>query len=156
MSSPPLLILANSAEYRKHYQRNYCQETIYTSDNIRVFFGRIKFDHAFYKNSQNKSGPKDAFDLDRAKRIDWVRATLESARATLYQGWNSYNKSYEENRRVSVLYEDFVVIIEMSINRQGELKANFITCYVADRSIRAIQTSPLWDKELCLQKLQEN
>jgi hypothetical protein len=38
----------------------------------------------------------------------------------------------------------------LSLNKAGELKGNFITCYEADNSIAKIRTSPVWDKEKCL------
>jgi hypothetical protein len=53
-----------------------------------------------------------------------------------------------------VVYEDFVVVIELSLGKQGELKANFVTCYVADKSISKINNSPEWDRDKCLKKLQ--
>lgn len=153
---PPLLELNGPAEYRKHYERNYCRATIYTSDGIRIYFQPQKFGHAFYKNSQGGRGGKDAFDPDRAQRMDWIRITLESAESELYQGWNKDNQSYVKNRRVSVLHEDFVVVIEISMNKKGIIKGNFITCYAADRSINIIRNSPLWDREQCMQSLQKN
>jgi|GEM_PF-1581744 len=35
----------------------------------------------------------------------------------------------------------------------GEIKGNFITCYVADRNIDQIEKSPIWDFTKCLKKL---
>lgn len=155
-SPPPLLELDGPADYRKHYERNYCRAEIYTADGVRVYFKPQKFGHAFYDNSQRRKGPKDEFSPERAQRMDWIRATLESPDARLYQGWNKKVRCFEEDRRVSVVYENFVVVIEFSLNKHGNLKANFVTCYAADNSIGRIRQSPLWDKELCLSKLQKN
>ena len=135
----------------RHYQRgNIC-----TFDGIRVYFKPQKFGHAFYKNSQGIAGPKDEFAPERAERIDWIKATLESAEAEIFMGWIKATKTYDEDRRVSVIFEDFVVVIELSLNQKGELKGNFITCYVANNSIERIKQSPKWDLDMCLEKLRK-
>lgn len=153
MPFPALLQYETTAEYKRHYERHYQRGIITTFDGIRVYFKPQRFGHAFYKNSQNVNGRKDIFAPERAQRMDWIKLTLEHPDAELYMGWNKKEKCYEEDRRVSVVYEDFIVVIELSLNRQGTLKANFITCYVADNSIGTIRTSPLWDKDKCLEKL---
>ncbi len=58
-------------------------------------------------------------------------------------------------RRVSVAYEDFVVVVELSLGRNKVLRGKFITCYQADNSISKIRQSPLWDRELCLRVLRD-
>ena len=153
MSLPPLLHYDSVAEYKYHYERHFQRATIITFDGIRVYFKPQKFGHAFYENSQKMKGPKDRFSPARAQRMDWIRATLENPNASIYQGWNKKDRVYEEDRRVSVVYEDFVVVIELRLSKQGELKANFITCYVADQSIGQIKKSPKWDRAECLRKL---
>lgn len=153
MSLPPLLILNSSAEYKLHYERHYQRGSIFTFDNIRVYFKPQRFGHAFYKNSKGIDGPKDEFAPERAERMDWIKATLESAEAEVFMGWNKYSKSIEEHRRVSVVYESFVVVIELSLKKCGALKGNFVTCYIADQSIGKIRSSPKWDLEKCLDKL---
>lgn len=155
MSLPPLLSYPTELEYKTHYQKHYLRGTIITFDGIRVFFKPQKFGHAFYENSNGRSGAKDVFSLKRAQRMDWIKLTLEHPEAEIYAGWNKDEKCVEENRRVSVVFDDFVVVIELSLNKKGELKGNFVTCYVADRSIVKIKKSPLWNKESCLQKLQK-
>lgn len=156
MTAPPLLLLNTATEYRDYYENNYCRATIVTFDGFRVFFKATTFGHAFYKNSQGKQGAKDAICPIRCQRMGWVKHTLVNPNAQLYMGWNKAQKVLEENRRVSVVYEDFVVVIELSLNNKGELKANFVTCYQADISIGAIKSSPTWDKDKCLQKLRGN
>jgi hypothetical protein len=153
MDLPPLLHYPSVAEYKRHYERCYQRTAIVTFDGIRVYFASQKFGHAFYENSQRIKGPKDEFSFVRAQRMDWIKATLENPDARIYQGWNNKDKTYEEDRRVSVVYEDFVVVIELSLNKQGELKGNFVTCYVADQSIDQISKSPEWSLDKCLEKL---
>ena len=121
MSLPPLLEYDSVKEYKKHYERVYQRGDIRTFDGIRVYFRPQKFGHAFYENSQRRKGPKDEFSPDRAQRMDWIKATLENPDAKLYQGWNKDTKCYDEDRRVSVVYEDFVVVVELSFNQKGEL-----------------------------------
>ena len=121
-------------------------------DGLRVYFSSNKFGHAFYE-SRNRDGNKNAFSHIRAQRIEWIRATLEHPEADLFQGWNKKRRCYDSSRRVSVVYEDFVVVISLGLKRDNSLKANFITCYQADNSIDKIRTSPLWSKDDCLRKL---
>jgi hypothetical protein len=53
----------------------------------------------------------------------------------------------EPNRRVSIVYEEFVVVIEIKKDASGKLiSAEFITAYVADNSIDEIRKSPKWEK----------
>lgn len=150
MSLPPLLMFNSAKEYKTHYERNYCRANIVTQEGIRVYFQPRKFGHAFYENSQQQQGVKDIFSPVRAQRMDWIKLTLQHPDAELYIGWNKEARCYEERRRVSVVYGDFVVIIEFSCNQQDVLKATFITCYLADKSIEIIRKSPTWDKDKCL------
>ena len=153
MALPPLLIYETVREYKQHYERHYQRGTIVTADGIRVYFKPQKFGHAFYQNSQRRKGPKDEFSEERAQRMDWIKATLEHPEAELYMGWNKDQKCYDETRRVSVVFAEFVVVIELGLNKRNELKGNFVTCYVADKSINRIKSSPIWDKDKCLKNL---
>lgn len=155
MPLSPLLHLETPGEYKRHYERHYQRVNITTADGIRVYFKPQKFGHAFYENSQRRKGPKDEFSPERAQRMDWIKLTLEHPDAELFMGWNKDEKCYEEDRRVSVVYGNFVVVIELSLNREGVLKGNFVTCYVADRSINQIKQSPKWDRGKCLNKLRK-
>ena len=155
MALPPLLIYETVREYKQHYERHYQRGTIVTADGIRVYFKPQKFGHAFYQNSQRRKGPKDEFSEERAQRMDWIKATLEHPEAELYMGWNKDQKCYDETRRVSVVFAEFVVVIELGLNKRNELKGNFVTCYVADKSISRIKSSPIWDKDKCLKNLKK-
>lgn len=155
MALPPLLIYETVREYKQHYERHYQRGAIVTADGIRVYFKPQKFGHAFYQNSQRRKGPKDEFSEERAQRMDWTKATLEHPEAELYMGWNKDQKCYDETRRVSVVFAEFVVVIELGLNKRNELKGNFVTCYVADKSISRIKSSPIWDKDKCLKNLKK-
>jgi len=153
MPLPPLLDYKTVIEYKRHYESRYQRGHIVTFDGIRVYFKPQKFGHAFYENSQRRKGPKDEFSMTRAQRMDWIKAALENPDAELLKGWNPKEKRYDDERRVSVVYGDFVVVIELSLNREGQLKGNFVTCYVADNSIEKIKASPKWSREECLERL---
>ncbi|MCK9371909.1 MAG: hypothetical protein M0P91_01825 [Sulfuricurvum sp.] len=150
--APPFVQYDTPVEYKTHYEVNYCQRPIMTFDGINVFFGKDKFEHAFYESSDRR-GSKDTFSDERAKRINWIKDTLENPNAVLYQGWDFKTKQYKPDGRVSVVYGDFVVVIRLSLNKSGVLKGNFVTCYEADNSISKIKSSPLWDKKECLDYL---
>ncbi|MBN2427892.1 MAG: hypothetical protein JXK94_06130 [Deltaproteobacteria bacterium] len=152
MALPPLVFYATVSEYRSHYLNAYCRAKIQTFDGIRVYFSPDRFGHAFYE-STSRDGFKDAFSQERAQRMDWIRATLESPDAVLFQGWDKKARQYDGTRRVAVVYEDFVVVVQMRIDKRDRLKANFVTCYQADNSIHRVGQSPNWSYTDCLQKL---
>ena len=89
MCVPPLVLYKTETEYRTHYERVYCYSPIITTDGIRVFFGKQRFNHAFYVKAGVESGPKDVFAKERAEKIDWIKATLENPNAELFDGWIS-------------------------------------------------------------------
>ena len=145
MSMPALVFYDTPEAYRRHYLRYYCQCKIVTFDNMRVHFNPTRWGHVFYESS-SKDGKKDVFSDMRAQRIDWIKATLENADAELYQGWNKDTKTYHNDRRVSIVYENFVVVISINPVDFGRIphKAQFITAYAADNSIAKIRRSPKW------------
>lgn len=146
MATPPLVHYDTWEEYREHYLRVYCRGVIRTFDGIRIYFRPDRFGHAF-RESSKRDGNKDSFDGTREQRIDWIKATLESPDAELFQGWDKKTRKADPSRRVSVVYEDFVVIVDLGYNKKGELKGNFVTCYQADNSIGKIKGTPRWTLE---------
>lgn len=156
MAFPALVVYATWQEYLDHYKREYCRSTVITHDGIRVYFTEQRFQHAFWRISRHK-GPKDTFDPKRAERIDWIKAVLISTEALLLQGWNNYTKSYEPERRVSILVDDYIVVVEMCFGRNGELRANFVTAFVAadEKTQGKVQTAPPWNKEICIMALKK-
>ncbi len=141
---PPLLNLANEAAYRAHFERMCCRAAIVTHDGIRVYFSKDDFGHAFFESS-GRRGEKDLFSIARAERMDWIAAALADPAAICYQGWNSKSRSYNPSRRVTVVVQDFVIVIALGLRRDGTIKATFVTCFQADnKSNVKIQSSPLW------------
>lgn len=150
---PPFLMLATEADYRRHYVRNYCRTVITTHDGIRVFFNADRFEHAFFE-STFRSGVKDrSLSMVRAQRMDWIGATLADPAAARFQGWDKSRRRYDPTHCVNVVFEDFVVVLRLGLRVDGSLKANFVTCYQADNSIGKIRTSPLWNREDCINAL---
>lgn len=149
-----LLDYDSEEEYRTHYINNYCRTPILTFDGIRIFFDRNRFGHAFFE-STNRDGRKNLFSSIRASRMNWIKTTLLSKEASLFQGWDKKTKAYNLNSRVAVVIDNFVVVIRLSLNRNDVLKGKFITCYEADNSISKIKESPMWNKEECLNELKK-
>lgn len=148
------LILLSEIEYKTYYEDNYCKNPLITSDGIKIYFQKSRFSHAFFESSDRR-GSNDVFSFTRAERMDWIKMTLTSESATLYQGWIKSKGAYDPTSRVAFEFEEFVVIVRLSLNKKGELKGNFITCYQANNSIGKIKSSPLWKKEDCLSELSE-
>ena len=121
----PLVQYSTPAEYREHFSRRYCnfRLQVLTSDLIAVTFWPTDFDHAFYK------GPAKArFAIDRAVRIDWIGEALFDPQAELYLGWDKYRRRYTPRRRVCLVDENYVVVIELF----GSMQGRFVTAFIAD------------------------
>lgn len=139
MAYPPLISYNSEGEYRKHFERVYCQGPITTFDGIPVRFRKHDFDHAFY---ESVTFTDDTFSVKRAERMDWIKAALEDPNGAQYVGWNSHLKRHDNKRRVTLVEGNYIVIIGIT----GRGKGRFITAYVADtgRTLQMIQQSPPW------------
>lgn len=138
---PPLVYYGTEAEYRLHYERIYCKETITTFDGINVRFRKERFDHCFYE-SKGRNRVKDLFSEKRAQRIDWIKTALKDSDAELYIGWDRKRKRHDPGHRVALVVKDYVVVIRIGNNK----KAQFVTAYVADSAstLAKIKGSPKW------------
>lgn len=150
---PPLLILATDADYRQHFETTCCGAVITTHDGIRVYFKKEDFDHAFFESPLRDGVKAKTLSQARARRMDWIAATLANPAAIRFKGWDKKKGRHDATHCVSVVFGDFVVVIRFSKKADGTLKANFKTCYKADNSIGKIRQSPLWNKEECLNAL---
>jgi hypothetical protein len=141
MAYPPFVCYGTEIEYRNHFERVYCQQHIITFDGISVRFRKNCFDHSFYESSK-RNKIKDKFSDQRAKRIDWIKATLQDPKAELYIGWDGTRKRYDKSHRVAVVVANYVVVIRVS----GDKTAQFVTAYVADSvsTLDKIKKSPRW------------
>ena len=146
MFNPPLVHYAYEQEYRNHFEKLYCQGPIITFDNIAVYFRKMDFYHCMYESSQ-RNKIKNRFSIKRSERVDWIKETLINPKAQLYYGWDKKRKKYDTNRRVAILYEDFVVIIRLRKRKSGEtLIADFVTAFTAENSINKIINMPKWQQ----------
>lgn len=143
---PALLQLDDEEAYRQHYIRTLARAEITTHDGIRVYFGRDTFEHAFFESSDRR-GADDVFSLARAERMDWIASALQNPNALCVQGWDSRRQRYTPKRRVTVVVQDFVIVLRLSTKRDGTLRANFVTCFKAENSAMKIRQSPRWTLE---------
>lgn len=140
---PDLVFYDLINEYRLHYEEMYCKKPIITNDGIPIFFKSETFIHAFYESS-SRDGKKDEFSKERSQRIDWIKKTLENPLSIHYKGWSKKYKSYQNNRRVSIVFHDFVVVVQLFFTKKQTIKGKFITAYCADNSLDKIKKSPKW------------
>ena len=147
MSYPPLVKYGTEVEYRSHFEQVYCKGPIKTFDGISVRFRKLNFDHCFFESSHRDKN-KDMFSIKRAERINWIKAALHDPNSKRYIGWDKKRKRYEKSRRVTIVMENYVVVIKLT----GDSKAYFITAFLADThgrmgrpsTIDKIQKGPKW------------
>jgi len=145
---PPYLMLDGEAAYQQHFTDNYVRADVRTHHGVRVHFKAAHFGHAFFESTQ-RNGVKDQFSQDRSQRMDWIIHTLRDPDADWYQGWIRAKKTYDTTRSVAVACGDFVVVLKFRAKRDGQVVADFVTCYFADNSIGKIRQSPVWDLNDC-------
>lgn len=130
------------SELRELWNREYCRQVIYTHDSIRVKFYSDMFDHAFFESTNREKGGKDVLSYVRLEKMLWIKDVLMDETAIMLQGWDKVKKKYVKNRRVSIIKDNYVVVIWI----KNESEAKFITAYEADNSIDKIMESPRWNK----------
>jgi len=151
LSAPPLIVLPTEKDYQNYYTNEFCRKAVFTADSLRVYFSPNRFWHAFCTRDHN--GKKDKFSIERAQYIGWIKPTLGNPNALLLQGWNADLEVYEPHRRVNIVFESFIVVIEIQLAQNQSVKASFITAYYADKSINKIKKSPKWSHTECLEYL---
>jgi len=139
MPYPPLVNYSSEEEYRRHFERIYCNGPVVTFDDIPVRFRKKDFDHAFFESRQAKD---DTFSIIRAERIDWIKAALQDPCSERYVGWDNKQKGYDRKRRVTLVMENYVVVIALTAAGAGI----FITAFVADseKTLKLIRQGPGW------------
>jgi hypothetical protein len=145
MFYPPLVEYPAQDDYRAHFEQAYCRGTVTTFDGIAVRFRKKHFDHAFFERSVRRSGAKDTFSIERARRIAWIGTALADPDAELFIGWDSLHKRDAPGRRVALVCENFVVVIAII----DEDHANFVTAFVADTeaSLDRIRRGARWPRK---------
>ena len=146
MRSPPKVHHKSEDEYRRHFERIYCRKPIVTPDGVEVRFRKSDFDHCMYVTSPSL-GKKVAFSPVRAERIDWIGATLADPAGIAYQGWDRKRRQIDPNRRVTVAYEDFIVVVQTWTGPDRKCRGKFITAYPAGQDIGLVRSKPKWQKQ---------
>ncbi|MDD4685560.1 MAG: hypothetical protein PHD45_10060 [Bacteroidales bacterium] len=127
-------------ELKNLWEEEYCRKVIYTHDSIRVKFYPDMFEHVFYESNNRKAKDKSILSYMRLEKMLWIKDVLMDETALMFQGWNKDKKIYENNRRVSIVKDDYVVVIWI----KNKYEAKFITAYEADNSKEKIMNSPIW------------
>lgn len=139
MDLPPLLVCTTQQEFLENFVNIYCRRPIITFDGIQVRFRRQQFYHCCFNSVQQKD---DTFSLERAERLPWIKTVLESPDVELRVGWDNAKKQAATNRRVALILESYVVIIQL----RSSNRANFVTAFVANgRAVEQIRSNPLWE-----------
>ena len=143
MPYPPLLTFAAEHQFRAYFEDTYCRRPISTFDGIAVRFRKENFDHCCFESSQ-RNKTKDTFSMPRAERLHWIALALQDRRADRFVGWDGKRKRYDRKRRVTLVMDDFVVVIQLT--KPGQ--ARFVTCYVADSvaTLTKIRKGPRWEE----------
>ena len=139
MDYPSLLQGKRPDEYRTFFESTYCRRPVQTFDGIEVRFRRRDFNHCFFESVKTKD---DTFSFIRAERLLWIKAALQDPDSDRFVGWNAKKKRHDENRKVTLVKGNFVVIIVLT----GNQKADFVTAFVADseKTLRKIRSGPRW------------
>ena len=128
MGYPPFRKFKDAAECEQYYKVKYCAAKITTFDNIRVFFPAGSFKHAFIKAQIEKFQIKPVCSRpSRTNRLDYF--CIIDTNAELFCGWDNKKKKIDENRRVAVVVDNYVVVILL----RNSLNAIFITAFVANQ-----------------------
>jgi len=112
-------------ELRKIWREEYCEQEIYTFDNVLVKFYEDMFDHVFYESSSRKIKDKSILSLNRLEKIYWIKDALQDPDAILKKAWDSKKKDYHKDRRAAIVKGNYVVIIRFT----GLLKAKLVTAF---------------------------
>lgn len=138
--------LKSEEDLREIWKTVYCnpERPILTFDGIKVNFNEFMFDHAFYESHERKKEDKSILSLNRLQKIYWIKDTLEDSEAILKMGWDKRKKSYSSLRRVAIVKESYIVIIQL-IN---DNIARFITAFEIQEpeNLRKVLESPDWHK----------
>lgn len=133
--------LTSVDEFREIWKNVYCFSPIETFDSVMVFCYEDMFDHVFFESADRIKGDKSILSLNRLEKILWIKAALQDPDAILKTGWDKSTKSYFDNRRISIVKGNYVVVIRFT----GVLKAKLVTAYEKS-DITNIIKSPDFDR----------
>ncbi|MHA7130925.1 hypothetical protein [Algoriphagus namhaensis] len=108
---------------------------------MMVYCYEDMFNHVFFESADRKPGDKSILSLNRLEKILWIKAALQDPEAILKTGWDKSTKSYFDDRRISIVKGNYVVVIRFT----GFLKAKLVTAYEKN-DIENIMDSPDFDR----------
>ncbi len=77
-------------------------------------------------------------------RMDWIKIALTDPLSDLRYGWDNKHKCIDTQRRVAIVYQDYVVII--TIIDRLQKKAEFLTAFPIDAlTKKKILMSKKWE-----------
>lgn len=129
-------------ELRTLWSDTYCSIPVRTFDGITVKFYSEMFDHAFFESFKRKEKDKSILSLNRCEKMLWIKDALEDATTIRKQGWINKTKTYDENRRVTLVKDNYIVIIQL----YSKEKARFISAYEIndEENLKLIKDGPDW------------
>ena len=128
--------------FRNIWNKEYCEQSIFTFDNIEVKFYSHMFNHCFYESANKRERDKSILSYNRLEKIYWIKDTLQDSTSIRKQGWNRDTKTYSSSRRVNLVRGNYIVVIIIYADR----KARFVTAYEIndDENLKRIIDSPDW------------
>ena len=134
--------MMSETELRQLWSDTYCNSPITTFDGIKVKFYSNMFEHAFFESYNRIEKDKSILSLNRCEKMLWIKDTLEDSTSILKQGWINKTKTYDNNRRVALVKENYVVIILIYAVK----KARFISAYEIndDENLKLFLQGPDW------------
>lgn len=124
-------------EFKEIWKTEYCAAPIETFDGVMVHFYENMFAHVFFESADRIKGDKSILSLNRLEKILWIKAALQDPEAILKTGWDKSTKSYFNNRRISIVKGNYVVVIMFT----GFLKAKLITAFEKSDITNIIKSS---------------
>lgn len=124
-------------EFKEIWKTEYCAAPIETFDGVMVHFYENMFEHVFFESADRIKGDKSILSLNRLEKILWIKAALQDPEAILKTGWDKSTKSYFNNRRISIVKGNYVVVIMFT----GFLKAKLITAFEKSDITNIIKSS---------------
>lgn len=117
--------LSSPEEFRKIWKEYYCTAPIETFDGVLVYCYEDMFNHVFFESDERKPGDKSILSLNRLEKILWIKAALQDPDAILKCGWNKSSKNYLDNRRVTIVKGNYVVVIRFTAFKKAKLITAF-------------------------------
>ncbi len=138
---PDLLDLASEEEYRNHYLNTLVNgDIIYSVDGVEVVFHADRFEHAFSGYSNKWDSRKDIFDIERARRINWIAPVIQGVSSESYRDDHSTRKP----RRIYLSSANKYVVVTEPITGNRE---KFITAFpCGDSKASQVRRMPKWKK----------